>query len=71
MRLILCLGAIVLLTACGRQNREDEAPRVYPGEMPASEMSEAEARSAERALEESMHMDFPASQSAESEAAEQ
>ncbi|MBP2161542.1 MULTISPECIES: hypothetical protein [Asticcacaulis] len=70
MRLILCLGVIVLLSACGRPSHEDDAPHAYPGEVPASEMSEAEARSAERALEESLHMDAPAGQTAESEAAE-
>lgn len=68
MRLLLCLGAIVLLSACERQSHEGEAPRAYPGEVPASEMSEEEARSAERALEESLHMEVPANRSAESEA---
>jgi hypothetical protein len=70
MRLILCLGVIVLLAACGRQSQEDEAPRIYPGEVPASEMSDEEARSAERALQESLHMDAPASLTSESESAE-
>lgn len=70
MRLILCLGVIVLLAACGRQPHQDEAPHAYPGEVPASEMSDEEARSAERALEESLHMDAPSRQNTESEAAE-
>lgn len=70
MRLLLCLAAIVLLSACERQTHEDEAPHVYPGEVPASEMSDEEARSAERALQDSLHTDAPANQTVESEAAE-
>lgn len=70
MRLTLCLAAIILLAACSRQAEEDEAPRAYPGEVPASIMSDEEARSAERALEESLHLEAPSSAVAGSDASD-
>lgn len=68
MRLTLCLLCLCVLSACSPSAERDEEPRSYPGETPAPLMTEAEARSAEQALEEAMQMAAePASQSASTE----